>query len=120
MAEGVGNGSDGGLNLFRWGAEQTENPSGWKLGDYMLYLPDKGSPKLNWKANYGALRREMRLGNPIYDSYRNTSGELIESRTWDISKNKYTGEFLNAERFTLRTRGWIYDPTTGSYLPPKK
>jgi|GEM_PF-4718987 len=61
-------GGQGGLNLFKWGAEQTGKSSGWKAGDYILHLPNKGTPKLNWKANYGALRREMRLCNPIYNS----------------------------------------------------
>ena len=58
-------GSQGGLNLFKWGAEQTGKSTGWKAGDYMLHLPNKGTPALNWKANYGALRSEMNLGNLI-------------------------------------------------------
>ena len=99
----------GGLNLFKWGAEQTTKSTGWKVGDYMLYLPDKGTPKLNWKANYGSLRREMRLGNPIYDSYRLPDGNLIP-----------TGGFLNAERSILQGRGWIYNPSLGAWLPPIK
>lgn len=99
----------GGLNLFKWGAEQTTRPSGWKEGDYMLNLPDKGSPKLNWDANYGALRREMGLGKPIYDSYRLPNGDLIPTKG-----------FLNAERFTLGTRGWTYSPSQGAWLPPAK
>jgi RHS repeat-associated protein len=102
-------GGQGGLNLFKWGAEQTGKSSGWKAGDYMLHLPNKGTPKLNWKANYGALRREMGLGNPIYDSYRLPNGNLIP-----------TGGFLNAERFTLQSRGWIYNPSQGAWLPPIK
>lgn len=100
--------SQGGLNLFKWGAEQTGKPTGWKTGDYMLYLPNKGTPKLNWKANYGSLRREMNLGKPIFDSYRLPNGDLIP-----------TGGFLNAERFTLQSRGWIYNGQ-GVWLPPIK
>lgn len=103
------NSGQGGLNLFKWGAEQTTKSEGWKTGDYMLYLPDKGSPKLNWKANYSALRREMGLGKPIYDSYRLPNGGLIP-----------TGGFLNAERFTLQTRGWTYSSNMGAWLPPIK
>ena len=102
-------GSQGGLNLFKWGAEQTTKSTGCKSGDYMLYLPNKGTPKLNWKANYGSLRREMGLGKPIYDSYRLPNGNLIP-----------TGGFLNAERFTLQSRGWIYNPNIGAWIPPIK
>jgi hypothetical protein len=99
--------AQGGLNLFKSGAEQTGKSTGWKAGDYMLHLPNKGTPKLNWKANYGALRYEMNLGKPIFDSYRLPNGNLIP-----------TGGFLNAERFTLQTRGWIYNPSLGAWIPP--
>lgn len=102
-------GNQGGLNLFKWGAEQTTKSTGWKAGDYMLHLPNKGTPKLNWKANYSALRREMRLGRPIFDSYRLPLGNLIQ-----------TGGFLNAERYVLQSRGWIYKPSRGSWIPPIK
>ena len=102
-------GGKGGLNLFKWGAEQTGKTTGWKAGDYMLHLPNRGTPQLNWKANYGALRSEMNLGRPIFDSYRLPNGNLIP-----------TGGFLNAERFTLQTRGWIYSPNQGAWLPPIK
>jgi RHS repeat-associated protein len=102
-------GSQGGLNLFKWGAEQTGKSTGWKAGDYMLHLPNKGTPALNWKANYGALRSEMNLGRPIFDSYRLPNGNLIP-----------TGGFLNAERFTLQSHGWIYNPGHGAWMPPIK
>ena len=75
----------------------------------MLHLPNKGTPKLNWKANYGALRREMNLGKPIFDSYRLPNGQYIPTRG-----------FLNAERFTLQSRGWIYNPGHGAWLQPIK
>ncbi|MCH7403556.1 DUF6443 domain-containing protein [Belliella kenyensis] len=99
--------TQGGLNLFKWGAPQTTKATGWKAGDYMLHLPNKGTPKLNWKANYGALRREMGLGKPIFDSYRLPNGNLIP-----------TGGFLNAERSILQGRGWIYNPSSGAWMPP--
>lgn len=67
----------------------------------MLHLPNKGAPKLNWKANYEALRSEMNL--PIFDSYRLPNGNLIP-----------TGGFLNAERFALQSRGWIYNLGKGT------
>jgi hypothetical protein len=106
---GTEGGGQGGLNLFKWGSEQTGRPTGWKAGDYMLNLQDKGTPQLNWKANYGSLRSEMNLGNPIFDSYRLPNGNLIPTRG-----------FLNAERFTLLNRGWIYNPVQGAWLPPIK
>jgi hypothetical protein len=108
----------GGLNIFKFGAPQTELSTGWKSGDYFLHLPNKGTPKLNWKANYGALRREMNLGKPIFDSYRNASGIRLPARVWDPVKFKYTGEFLNAERYIFESRGWMYNVNSGSYMPP--
>lgn len=36
--------TQGGLNLFKWGAPQTTKATGWKAGDYMLHLPNKGTP----------------------------------------------------------------------------
>lgn len=99
--------TQGGLNLFKWGAPQTGKNVGWKTGDYMLHLPNKGTPKLNWKANYGSLRREMGLNKPIFDSYKLTNGNLIQS-----------SGFLGAERFTLQSRGWIYHSNLGAWIPP--
>ena len=102
-------GSQGGLNLFKWGAGQTERSIGWKTGDYMLHLPDKGTPALNWKANYGALRREMELGNPIFETFVYPNGAL-----------RPTGGFLNAERVTLQSRGWNYNRSQRAWLPSIK
>ena len=99
--------TSGGLNLFKWGAPQTTG-SGWRVGDYFLNLPNMGTPRLNWKANYGALRREMGRGRPIFDSYRSPNGNLIP-----------TGGFLNAERYILYSRGWRYTPSLGAWLPPR-
>ncbi|WP_209404957.1 FG-GAP-like repeat-containing protein [Pseudozobellia sp. WGM2] len=108
LAKGaVKEGTQGGLNLFKWGAPQTGKNVGWRTGDYMLHLPNKGTPKLNWKANYGALRREMGLGKPIFDSYRLPNGNLIPTKG-----------FLNAERSILQGRGWIYSPSNGAWMPP--
>ena len=73
----------------------------------MLNLPNKGTPKLNWRANYGALRSEMNLNRPIFDSYRLPDGNLIP-----------TGGFLNAERSILQGRGWIYNAGSGAWMPP--
>jgi len=95
------------LNLFKFGAEQTTKSGGWKTGDRMLKMFDQGSPKLNWKQNSGFLRREMGAGNPIFDSYRLPNGNLIPTKG-----------FLNAERNLLQSRGWIYNPGQGAWLPP--
>lgn len=98
----------GGLNLFKWGKDSTIRTGGWRNGDFMLHLPDKGSAKLNWKQNSGYLREQMNKDNPIYDSYRDPkTGLQID-----------TGGFLNAERKLLESRGWKYDVPTGSYFPP--
>ncbi|WP_437920414.1 hypothetical protein [Sphingobacterium sp. LRF_L2] len=93
------------MNLFKWGEKTTTTTHGWRTGDYMLHLPNKGTPALNWKANYGALRREMGLGKPIYETFVHPNGAL-----------RSTGGFLNAERFTLQSRGWIYNPKSTSLV----
>jgi hypothetical protein len=98
----------GGLNLFKWGSDTTTKAGGWKDGDFMLYLPDKGSPKANWAQNAGRIREQMGQGKPIFDSYRDpVTGLQIPSKG-----------FLGAERNLLETRGWIYNPATGAYYPP--
>ena len=97
------NAISGGLNLFKRSAPWTSKASGWRVGDYFLNLANQGTPRLNWKANYGALRREMSYGKPIFDSYRLSNGELIP-----------TNGFLNAERYILQTRGWTYSPSLGA------
>ncbi len=100
-------GTQGGLNLFKWGKPSTSTAKGWRTGDYMLHLPNKGTPKLNWKANYGALRREMRYGKPIFDSYLKPNGTL-----------RATDGFLNAERYILKSRGWTFNKSIGAWVPP--
>jgi hypothetical protein len=101
-------GEKGGLVLFKWGDETSTTAKGWKQGDRFLHLPNKGSPKANWKQNAGRLREEMGRGNPIFDSYRNPVTGAQTS----------TGGFLNAERMLLESRGWRYNPLTGAYHPP--
>ena len=91
----VGVAEEGGLNLFKWGQPQTTNPNAWRAGDRMLYLPDQGTPKLNWEQNAGRLRSEMGQGKPIFASYIDSvSGQQIP-----------TGGFLRAERYLLESRG---------------
>ncbi|PLK42114.1 hypothetical protein, partial [Emticicia sp. TH156] len=101
--------TQGGLNLFKFKAEQTAKSEGWKTGDRMLKLYDQGSPKLNWKQNSGFLRQEMRAGDPIFDSYHLLNGDLIPTKG-----------FLNAERYLLESRGWVYSPVQRAWLPPKR
>lgn len=108
LAMGKFKSGSGGLNLYKYRSWQALQSSGWKKGDYFLNLPNQGSPKLNWKQNYGALRMEMRLGRPIYDSYIYSNGNLIPTKG-----------FLNAERYTLQTRGWNYNPKMGAWMPPR-
>lgn len=103
-AEGI---SQGGLNLFKFGHPTSTVAEGWTVGDRMLHLVNQGSAKLNWKQNSGFLRREMRTGNPIFDSYRSPNGLQIP-----------TGGFLRAERNLLESQGWKYNPSTGAYHPP--
>jgi hypothetical protein len=73
-------------------------------------LPDQGNPKANWKQNAGVLRQEMNLGKPIRDAGVDSGGRLIN----------YPGSFLNAERNLLQSRGWTYDPSTTSWMPPRR
>ncbi|WP_179957526.1 RHS repeat-associated core domain-containing protein [Exilibacterium tricleocarpae] len=66
-------------------------------------LPDQGSPKTNWKQNSGVLRQEMAKGKPIRDA----------------SPGDTSGQFLNAERGLLESRGWTFDKSTNLWSPPK-
>ncbi len=110
----AGSGGRGGLNLFRFGDESSAAATGWREGDRFLNLPNKGSPRANWKQNSGRLRAEMRSGEPIYDSYRTSSGIQKPSGQTPTSK----GRFLNAERRLLEGRGWEYSRQSGAYHPP--
>jgi len=111
---------EGGLNLFKSGSKEALKEEGWKTGDRFLNLPKKYSPKLNWKQNSSYLRREMKEGKAIYDSYRESSGELIEAREkvkiGDVEVTR--GAFLNAERNLLKSKGWQYDMKIGAWMPP--
>ena len=64
--------------------------SEFKVADY---LPDKESPKANWKQNSGILRSVMNEGAPIKDT--------------SMFPMKNAG-FLGAERNLLRNQGWKY------------
>lgn len=72
----------------------------------MLTVPWKGSPKTTWWENASRLRREMRSGDPIYETYVDEAGNLIPTKG-----------FLNAERNVLRNCGWQYNPRTRAWTP---
>jgi RHS repeat-associated protein len=69
-----------------------------------LDLPNQHDPRRNWKQNYGQLRAAMRNGKPIRDA----------------DPGNTAGEWLNAERFILKDRGWTFNKATGRHVPPGK
>jgi hypothetical protein len=75
-------------------------------GEKAISWADRGSPRENWRANSGLLRKEMRTGQPIRDVTVGVGGRLINN----------TG-FLRAERALLQDRGWAYSPTSTSWFP---
>jgi len=98
----------GGLNLFKWNDSTSTTATGWRQGDYFLNLPNQGSAQANWIQNSSSLRSVMSQGNPIFDSYiDSTTGELIPTRG-----------FLNAERNLLENHNWQFNPATGAWHPP--
>jgi len=97
----------GGLNLYKWNRPTSTKATGWNEGDFFFWFSNQGSPRANWKRNAGRLRAEMRKGNPIYDSFRDSSGELMP-----------TAGFLNAERNLLKHHSWKYNAATGAWYPP--
>ena len=99
--------AEGGLNLYKFHSIEAGAETGWKTGDRFLNLPDKGSPRLNWKQNKSRLLDEMKTGSPIYDSFRNADGSLIK-----------TNGFLNKERNLLKSKGWKYNSFKGAWVLP--
>lgn len=101
----------GGLILYKWKGIQTEPPEGWRLGDKMIDFPNQGNPRANWKTNYGLLRAEMSMDEPIYDSFRDpVTGAQVPSPSG----------FLRAERYILETRDWRINVKTGEHMPPRR
>jgi len=66
-------------------------------------LPDRGSPQANWSQNAGVLRQEMARGLPIRDASPGNTG----------------GQFLNAERNLLQSRGWRFNAENNMWTPPQ-
>jgi RHS repeat-associated protein len=81
-------------------------PNEFRLADL---LPDQGSPKANWRQNFGVLRQVMGRGQPIRDASVGSDGRLVP----------YPQSFLNAERNELTNRGWTYNPRTTLWTPPR-
>ena len=101
------NSTTGGLNLWKAGSEQALRAKGWRKGDYFFVFADQGSTKANWAMNSSLLRKAMREGKPIFDSYIDEVGNLIPA----------TG-FLNLERNLLINRSWKFNQCTGAWHPP--
>lgn len=56
---------------------------------------------------WSRLRKEMRSGNPIFETYVESNGDLVA-----------TNGFLNAERNLLSNHGWQYHSEIRAWLPP--
>ena len=106
-------GERGGLNLYKWKDPTSTTASGWREGDRMLIVPWKGTPKATWKENASRLRREMRSGDPIYETYVDDAGNLLPA-----GGPGNPGQFLRAERNLLTNHGWTYHPRTRAWVPP--
>lgn len=79
----------------------------------MLTVPWKGSPKATWKENASRLRREMRSGDPIYETYVDDAGSLLPA-----GGPGNLGKFRRAERNLLSNHGWKYSSGRRAWMPP--
>jgi hypothetical protein len=75
-------------------------PTGWRSGDYTLYLPKLPAGPGRWLQNERELQNAIDLGRPIRD----------------ISPTE-GGGFLERERSLLMENGWRYDPATSLWSP---
>ncbi len=98
---------NGGLNLYKMNHPTSTRSTGWQQGDRFLTFPNQGSAQANWQTNAGLLRSAMREGNPIFETFVDSNGNLMPTRG-----------FLNAERNLLQGRGWTYDSGQRAWLPP--
>lgn len=60
--------------------------------------------KSTWKSNSSVLRQTMGAGKPIRD----------------ISPKNNNGQYLNAERNLLESKGWNFDKSTNLWMSPAK
>ncbi len=99
---------EGGLVLYKWNRIETINYIG-NPGDYMLvFKPDLGTELANWTRNEAELLKQMDLGRPIFDSFIDSNGELLDPE----------GGFLLKERNTLINAEWKYNSSKRAWLPP--
>jgi hypothetical protein len=96
---------EGGLVIGK--LKDLRGAEGWRKGDHTLNLPDRSSPKQNWKQNSSLFRQEERTGKPIRDMSTDANGNLRDN----------TG-FLKAERNLSEDRGRIFDTNTRSWTKP--
>ena len=105
LAEKTAAEKEGGLVIGK--LKDLRGAEGWRNGDHTLNLPDRGSPKQNWKQNSSLYRREERTGKPIRDMSTDANGNLRDN----------TG-FLKAERNLSENRGRTFDPNSRSWTKP--
>ena len=67
-----------------------------------------GSEEANWAQNSAVLLQKMDKGKPIFETYVNADGSLIQS-----------GGFLGRERILLASKNWTYNPNFTAWMPPK-
>ena len=101
---------DGGLNLWKDKSAQALKAGGWREGDHFLTFPKQATTKLDWKTNASLLRKAMRDGQPIFDTY-------VDPKTRKLID---TDGFLRAERELLRSKGWQFKSDTGAWHPPSR
>ena len=78
-------------------------------------LPQKGSPKANWKQNSGELRKEIRKNKPIRDA---SKGDSTPAPIHENKNRKIRQTFTGAERNLLRNQGWVKKGKI--WYPPSK
>ncbi len=104
-ARKVGVGSGGGqLNIGK--VKDLSKSNGWKEGDYILNLPDQGTPKANWQQNSSRLRQEMNNNKPIKDVSMNTYDSSIDLGS---PRDPLRYSFTGMERNMLNYKGWVPD-----------
>ena len=100
--------NEGGLVIGK--LKDLRGAEGWRKGDHTLNLPDRGSPKQNWKQNSSLLRQEERIGKPIRDMSTDANGNLRDRYPVSLK--------LSAERNLSENRGRTFDTNTRSWTKP--
>ncbi len=94
-------------------------PSKLRPGEYTLpgqgRLPNQGSPKANWKLNFGEFRKELNKGKPFRDaSAPDKTPVPIDGNPNRTIRQTFTGAEINA----ARNKGWTQEGEW--WNPPKK